>query len=1110
MLDIYLGGGTADKEKFIFDNIDPHDKTIIIVPNQFSLQAERDAFRFMETESLTELMIVDFSVLGHKIVREVEGREPEIIDKYGRHMLLSVILDELGDELGAYGRAKARNSFVDHMNTMISELKRYEISPDMLEEICLELRSRQEDGEMSQAYLSMKLDDILRVYRAYEDAIGDVYRDAEDYITYYAERIQDSELVRDADVWIYGFDTFTPKHLMVIEQLLVRAGSVSVVLTGEIGSAEFGSAQESRAEAALKGLTLNSGTGLFDLTEMVCERLEEIADKHGLEHRRLPIVERRATIWDMSEDQRRQHISLARTSDHHHEAERAAAYIRKLVMEEGCRYGDIAVVCNDSEGLGTMLARALARMDIPVFADRRRHVLHQPVVSFLLSFLDVIQRGYQGDSIMTMVKSGLLGWTAAQESLLENYVREFRIRSGKWREPFTYRADQYSETELEELNRMRAYIVETCDRARESIGRRNTAAEKIRGLYDYLQNDFDIMARIDDMIRRQSEMGMHEGAAETAQIWNAVCSIFEQIVRVIGSRKISNRTLADMIREGLTSLEIGLIPASVDSVMIGTLQRTRPGQIRVLLIIGAEEGLLPLHGQDDGLLTGRELEILEEMDLELARKKAISSREEQIAIYRMCSLPEDRLYVSYSSTGAGQTAARASSLFTGLSEYAGEMMADLEKDDMMESVIDPRMTVSYLAQALRDPKKADRRWLQVRNWYEANDPQSLRRMERAGRFSSRIERLDSEMAAALYAADAKAMNVSASRLEKFSGCPFAHFISYGLVPREQRLFEVGGREIGDIYHRCIMEYCETLTAEEARPDAPGWTGITREGCAERIDRIMDSNESGYRGGVFGSDEDSRFRMERIREICADIAWAITCQVRKGRIRSMRFEEAFGRKSRLPATEFDIDGRKFRLTGKIDRVDMMDASVRIIDYKTGANDIDPDEIRGGYQLQLAVYMDAARQAGETDPAGIFYFRIREFTADVDDPKKMDPEEFERQMRKAYRLEGIAVKDPQILKEMDEDLVSGDKYESTVVPVKYDPKKEDFVSTSGGSLMTAEEFAALLDESRKQAERICRELLEGEISIRPHSTGKKDRDGEEVTACRYCGFSSICRI
>ena len=362
MLDIYLGGGTADKEKFIFDNIDPHDKTIIIVPDQFSLQAERDAFRFMETESLTELMIVDFSVLGHKIVREVEGREPEIIDKYGRHMLLSVILDELGDGLGAYGRAKARNSFVDHMNTMISELKRYEISPDMLEEICLELRSRQEEGEMSQAYLSMKLDDILRVYRAYEDAIGDVYRDAEDYITYYAERIQDSELVRDADVWIYGFDTFTPKHLMVIEQLLVRAGSVSVVLTGEIGSAEFGSAQESRAEAALKGLTLNSGTGLFDLTEMVCERLEEIADKHGLEHRRLPIVERRATIWDMSEDQRRRHISLARTSDHHHEAERAAAYIRKLVMEEGCRYGDIAVVCNDSEGLGTMLARALARM----------------------------------------------------------------------------------------------------------------------------------------------------------------------------------------------------------------------------------------------------------------------------------------------------------------------------------------------------------------------------------------------------------------------------------------------------------------------------------------------------------------------------------------------------------------------------------------------------------------------------------------------------------------------------------------------------------------------------------------------------------------------------
>ena len=42
MLNIYYGGENIDKEKFIFDNI--KGRTLLLVPDQFSLQAERDAF----------------------------------------------------------------------------------------------------------------------------------------------------------------------------------------------------------------------------------------------------------------------------------------------------------------------------------------------------------------------------------------------------------------------------------------------------------------------------------------------------------------------------------------------------------------------------------------------------------------------------------------------------------------------------------------------------------------------------------------------------------------------------------------------------------------------------------------------------------------------------------------------------------------------------------------------------------------------------------------------------------------------------------------------------------------------------------------------------------
>ena len=140
MLNIYYADALTDREAFIFDHIDPAKKTILLVPDQFSLQAERDALRMSGQKALLELMVTDFNQLGHKVVHELEGHEPQIIDKYGRHMLLSVLIERMDEELTVFRGRKGRSAFADHMNTMISELKRYEISPDRLGETIDQLK----------------------------------------------------------------------------------------------------------------------------------------------------------------------------------------------------------------------------------------------------------------------------------------------------------------------------------------------------------------------------------------------------------------------------------------------------------------------------------------------------------------------------------------------------------------------------------------------------------------------------------------------------------------------------------------------------------------------------------------------------------------------------------------------------------------------------------------------------------------------------------------------------------------------------------------------------------------------------------------------------------
>ena len=1109
MLKIYYADALTDREKYIFGQIDPTSKTVLIVPDQASLQTERDALRLLGKKSLTELMVTDFSALGRKVVRETCGHEPAIIDKYGRHMLLSVLIGKMESELSLYRGYAGKTAFVDQMNTLISEMKRYEITPDILEEVMNGLAERKpEEGGSAGSWLALKLDDTVRIFRAYEEAIAGVYQDAEDYITFYADRIPGSALLRGADVWISGFDSFTPKNIMVIGRLLETAADVHVVLTR---------ADETRPDSPVFSLTRSGKDGLFGLTRTIARKLETLADSKGIPCEFLRISEaEKKSVWTGGAEAAAERITLVRTSGVYEEAERAAAYIMGLVRDEGYRYGEIAVICNDMDVRGGILRRTLQRWGIPVFTDRKRRVLHQPVVSFLLSFLDCLAKGPGGDSILEMVKTGLPGFADEEADLLENYVKEFRIRGKRWQEEFVWDGGRYTEEEIRRLNEMREFLVSAVTRARDGIGRRNTAGEKVRGLYTFLTEDFQLPDRIAAAVERQQDMGLQEGAAETAQIWNAVCGLFVQIEQVIGDQKVSNVLLRDMIAAGLESMEIGLVPALEDCVLMGTLQRTRPGRIRALVAVGACEGVLPMEAEEDGLLSRREKEILSGLDLEVARRDDVTLQEEQLAVYRMFSAPSEKLFVSCSQYDSGGARLRPSIIYDALLKIRGKELSDLEKEGLGGMIISRKGTVSYLAQAIRREhagEEIDPGWEEVKAWYAEHAPSDLERILRGSSFDNRKEALGREMADALYRGDARYLEASASRLELFSGCAFAHFIRYGLRSREQRLFEIGGREIGDIYHQCMMEYSRMMSGP--KEDGPTWETVSREECGRLIGGILERNAGEYREGLFRSDGSSEYRMERIREICADIAWALTGQIRSGLLREMRFEEPFGRGGSLPAKIVDVGDRSVRISGVIDRLDIlrtedgMPDALRVVDYKTGSNTVDTAEFEQGYRLQLMIYLEAAGMAAEQlDPAGIFYFKIKEFTETDEKKIPEDEDELQRLLAKAYRMEGVVVNDRRLIGAQDGRLSGESKAESMVIPVKYDPKTGEYKSASGGTLLGSEEFRELREETERQVRRICREIYEGEISARPRMEKKTDRSGNSLTACRFCDFGSIC--
>ena len=1128
MLNIYYGAETTDKERFIFNNIE--GKTLLLVPDQFSLQAERDAFFYLEKECLMDLRVVDFNALGHKVVSEAGGGKPQLIDKYGSQMLLTKVLGQVDKELTVYRGFSWKSSFIDRIYGVISDMKRYGVEPDMLEETIDKLDEN--------TYLKYKLTDINKIYAEYQKLIDGKYLDAEDYILFYGEKILSSTMVAESEVWIYGFDTFTPKNILVVERLIKTARKVNIVMTYE------------------------EDNEIFSLTRHVMDKLIKTAEDINEEVNISKIEgDIKKSVWGCigGDDTCCQTgdtyspVTMVAASNQYAEAERAAAYILSLVRDHGYKYGDIVVVCNDMEGRGNVLRRTFTRWGIPLFIDKKRTVMHHPAVSCLLAVMEIVSKGYRTESVMRMIKSGLMGFSAEAADRLENYVSSFKIRGTAWTKEFTRTGDKYSEEDLNMLNSLRETIVDTVQKAGLSIGKYNTASEKTKGLYNFLVGEFGMPERIENLIARQEAAGFAEGAAETAQSWSVICSILDQIVEILGEEKVSNEELLKLMTIGMERVEIGLVPVSSDRVIMGTLQRTRLSRVKVLLIVGANAGVLPMEAGEEGLISDREKAALEELDMELSKRDIISRREESLAIHRTLHLPEERLYISCAAAGESGESQRPSEVFERIKAFLEaddclKVLGDLENSgDVFDMLVSREGTLGYLTDAFRkysDGEEIDDNWLKIMSWYENNHPEELDKVKAGMLFDNRAEAIGNKFSDALYRGDRDKLSVSASRLEKYSNCPFAHFIMYGLRAETPVVYEMGAREIGDVYHHCLMTLSKKLTPDPASGmtvDAPGspWMTITEEQCRQEVADIISGDMEGFREGLLDSGKEEKYRTERVIDICSDAAWSMIKQVRKGNVKAMFFEEPFGKGSMLPPITVDAGGSEVLIRGKIDRLDVLhEDAVRVVDYKTGSDTVDVEYIRGGYKLQLMVYLKAAveglsisdgeaspdgSEVHELQPAGVFYFKIDDLETDADKNAVTRQDSADKtsssiggpaagsnlaqRLDESYRLVGIVLNDEKLISAMDREFAEDGAGSSSVVPVKIAGKNKELKAAAGGHLMEHEEFNELMEQVDQQVKRICTEICSGNIDIKPKRERKKDLSGHK-TACRYCEYKSIC--
>ena len=971
MLNIYYGRESVDKEKFIFEEIkstgfgEKH-RVVVIVPDQYTLESERAAFACLDKKSLIGLDVYSFSRLGHKVLSELGGIDNTFIDKYGRQMLLMKVIGQQEDLELFKGNAK-KSSFIELANDFISELKQYEITPQELNSLY--------ESMPAEELLTRKLREIFLIYDMYEREIAGKYTDSEDFVDIYTEKIPESSVIKGSKVWIYGFDSFSPKNMHIIKSIMSAAETVNVVLTYDENCRD----EELFALSAEMMKRLRKAAGECDCEVDKVAKIETKAAKaKAIEYLEKELFAIDTVPADFAPAKISSHqsssvfnktsdpgnaasinagslnsalvnanpsagITVCEAANMYSEAESAAEFILRLLRDEGYRYRDIVMICNDSRTRSGIISRVFEEYGIPLFHDIKRKIINSAPAVYLVSMLETVLNGYRTGDIFRTLKSGMITLKSdAQDppqapgsgkdvvfpgeeiERLENYALKYRIRGSMWKRPFKYGSFEYGKEELQSLENLRKEVIEIFAGLERIIDESVTVGEFIGNYYNYLMNELDFESNLSRFMNLQSRHGAVEYAEETRQILNMLVSILEQLVELIGddafarggNRALTFADFVEIFRIGLSEIEVGRIPSSIDDLMLGTMKRIRSGNVKAIVVVGANEGVLPEAPTDEGLLAFDELDRLSEAGVEICKSDKTRMQEERLAIYRNLCKPTKHLWISYSrSDEEGKETRRSNIVDTICAIFPGMVIEKdiVNRDDEMALIGGKFSTLRYLSERMREglypsveeakqlreetispheSKDRDLRdrnaaydgcnehgiWAAVKKTYEKSGSESLREIQRSLAFSNSPEPLERGLTGRFFKEDAHGSKIlSSSRLEKYAHCPFSYYVSRILSPVEFREFQVAGREIGDVYHACIMKVTEVLSRDDI------WHSVSEEECERLLAEAIEEETANYRDGLFSFGNEESYKLKKIKETCLKSLKILIEHVRKGKI-----------------------------------------------------------------------------------------------------------------------------------------------------------------------------------------------------------------------------------
>lgn len=1130
---------------------EPDRKAILLVPDQYTVEAEQALLDFFHREVLLRLQVKSFSSLARDIYELGRGREDGLLSKEGQKMLLRLLLEEEGESWKVFNKEVRGPGFLALLTDQLRELKEYGIAPEDLDAMAESL----EEGSLSRD----KLLETGRMMRAYEGSLAGQLDDEDDRLRKAFRQVSDRDRVADfffgTAFFFEHFHSLSKTELDALESLWTLGPvDISILLDPDLGRALLRAddrTPESALTAAFDQVTPDASA--FSLSLHFLSQVKKLAREGGSRVEIIPadddptdpFAHLASSVFSYRAPRplpMEYPLSLEEYRNSEGEVDGLVLAIRKLVIDQGASYKDIQVMLMDRDEYRGFIREKFDREGIPYFNDDARSVHFHPLIKLLEAGLECLEKGPTVSAYLRLLKSGMVGASAEEIEIYQNYLKQRKIMG--WAldredfftlDPVFYHAllDKGQEEEADRL-RYRTEVARSVQtRIKEILailrqGRQKaTSRDHAQRIFTFLSQDVVKTAFV-NYGQSLEQAGNREALEVHLQLWKEVMDLLDASVTIGQDRLLAPSVYIKILNEGLSELKLGVIPPYQDQVVVSSLTRSRARTRAYVFMLGVNDKNLPQALSPKGLFTRLEKQSFQERGFFLPSLPDFQAEEERLNFYSALRKVGRRLYVFTSKLNTGNENLRPSYWMQILSRASGKAIDFVGGFSLGDTLYSRSLRLALLPQALRDgggsleeeggqEKQKAERILELLK--DSPNPQDRALMGRALNYTNDRPPLNDKLQKAFFSGDRL---ISATALESYAACPYQSFVRSILRLKEPRSLAFDALDLGNLLHDSLSTWSDFVQThlgeipDLTEADSFAWAMEaylkTQPALLDRIKR---------------EDPKNAFFLELTKKSLQESHKQVFHQIKLAHLSALRHELAFGPGKPFPGLLIGkkLTGEKTLLQGRIDRVDevLLDKGMgpeiyrQVIDYKSGDKPFDLTRLLNGLDLQLPLYLKAVTH--KAHPFGFFYMSLKpEEIIRVRDRKSLDQyaRDKEKNFLGSLRLDGILVDDPAALEAWDGSLVEkkttkqSDIYKlgasQAVLNQKADGTFEKV--TGAGSiqarLFQPEEMNRLLNETVEVAGRLDAARREGRIDIAPYRTATKE------TPCTYCQYRSICKF